>query len=69
MPKPKKNVSDLRDLLVEEIEKLRNGESNPVALNSISKAVGVYLNSVRLELEACKIAGTIPDIKALEGPK
>lgn len=56
------NTKELRVVLLDEINKIRNGETTPDNVNAISRATGKILSSVRLELEYNKILGIRPDI-------
>jgi len=52
----------LRGILVEEIIKLRKGETTPASINAITNATGKILSSVKLEIEYHKMLGLKPDI-------
>ena len=52
----------LRQILSEEIEKLRKGETTPATINAITNATGKILSSVKLEIEYHKLLGMKPDI-------
>jgi len=47
-----KNTEDVRKLLIEEIDLIKKGESNPARANAISNLVGKLLISVKVDIEA-----------------
>jgi hypothetical protein len=55
-------VAELRNILSEEITKLRKGETTPAAINAITNATGKIFSSVKLEMEYAKLIGAKPDI-------
>jgi len=57
-----KTVTDMRNILAEEIQRLRKGESSAANVNAIVNATGKILSSVKLELEYNRLLGTLPDI-------
>ncbi len=59
------DFDQLRVILSDEIQKLRDGETNAAAVNAISNASGKYLSSVKLELEIYKMIGKPPDVSGL----
>ena len=63
--KVSKNINDLREILSEEIDKLRAGKTTPANINAITNATGKIFSSVKLEMEYAKILGEKPDIKYL----
>ena len=56
---------ELRSILSDEINKLRNGDTTAVTVNAISNATGKYLSSVKLQLEMYKMLGQRPDVQGL----
>lgn len=47
-----KNTEDVRKLIIEEIDLIKKGESNPARANAISNLVGKLLISVKVDIEA-----------------
>ena len=56
------NVNDLRNMLAEELTKLRNEQTTPASLNAIVNATGKILSTVKLEMEYGKMLGVTPRI-------
>lgn len=56
------NIHDIRNILAEQIQGLRAGETVPATANAITNAVGKILSSVKLEMEYSKLSGTQPNI-------
>lgn len=52
-----RNTSDLRSVLAEQIQKLREGKISPAHANAIANSTGKWISSVRLEMEAAKMTG------------
>jgi hypothetical protein len=57
-----KSLNDLRNILSEEIEKIRDNKTTAVNANAITNAAGKILSTIKLELEYCKRIGTTPNI-------
>lgn len=53
---PIKNMDDIRQVLSDEIERLRTGKSTPANLNAITNGVGKIISTVKLEIECAKLA-------------
>lgn len=60
------NVLKLREILAEEIEKVRDKKSSASQVNAVTNAAGKMLASAKLELEYCKQLGKTPQITFLE---
>lgn len=58
-----KNINDLREILSQEIDKLREGKTTPASINAITNATGKIFSSIKLQMEYAKILGEKPDIK------
>jgi len=58
----KMNINSLRNILAEEIDKLRQGQTNAANVNAVTNATGKILSTVKLEMEYCKMVGKTPDI-------
>lgn len=61
-----KNINDLREILSQEIDKLREGKTTPASINAITNATGKIFSSIKLELEYAKILGEKPDIRFIK---
>jgi len=68
-----KNTDNVRKVIVEEIDLIKKGESNPARANAIANLVGKLLNSVKLDIEVHKYVAkatavdlSIPLIRSLE---
>jgi len=57
-----KTVTDIRDMLTEEITRLRNGDTTPAAVNAIVNATGKVLSTVKMEIDYNKLVGRMPEI-------
>lgn len=64
-----KTIDDLRVILSEEIEKIRNGKTTAANVNAITNATGKILSSVKLELEYGKLHGRTPQIAFINSAK
>ncbi len=62
MNKPIKNASDLREILAEEIHKVRNEQTTAASVNAIVNASGKILITVKMELDYAKLLGITPKI-------
>ena len=58
----KMDINNLRTILAEEIEKLRDGSTTPANVNAITNATGKILSTVKLEMEYHKLLGKTPEI-------
>ena len=59
-------MNDIRAMLCEEIEKLRNKETAPSNVNAIVNATGKIISSIKLEIEFAKLTNRDPVSKFLE---
>lgn len=64
----KLDITSLRTILAEEINKLRAGETTPANVNAITNATGKILSTVKLEMEYRKLLGKVPDINFIDIP-
>jgi uncharacterized protein YbjQ (UPF0145 family) len=48
----KRNTAGLRDVLLDEIDSLRNGESDQARAHAIARLANAAISSVRLEMDA-----------------
>jgi hypothetical protein len=68
------DINGIREILAEEIFKLRKEETTASALNAVVNATGKILTTVKLEMEYAKLIGITPAIdfikvKPLKPPK
>ena len=63
------NIQELRDILSEEIDKVRKGESSAAQVNAVTNATGKILSSIKLQMEYAKMKGISPEILFLNAPK
>lgn len=59
------SLGELRSILSEQIERIRDGQATAANVNAISNATGKILSSVKLELEYHKMVGKTPNIPSL----
>lgn len=60
---------EIRALLFEQVQALRDGQIKAVDVQATSNAIGKIINSVKVELEFYKLIGQTPHIpELLEGP-
>ena len=64
-----KTIHDLRNILSEEIDKLRNGDTTAANVNAVTNATGKILSTVKMEMEYNKLIGKQPSIKFLSTPE
>jgi hypothetical protein len=55
-----KNMNDIRQMLCDEIQKIRDGKTTPANVNAITNATGKILSTIKLELEYAKLSNTKP---------
>lgn len=60
------DIISLREILAEEITKLRNGETTPANVNAVTNATGKILSTVKLEMEYHKLLGKTPEIEFIK---
>lgn len=58
--KAERSSRGLRDVLFDEIDALRNGNSNPSRATAMSKVAAQIINSVRIEIEHQKYVTSSP---------
>lgn len=59
-------LTELRNILAENIRKVQAGEATPAVANATTNAVGTVLRSVKLEMEYYRLTGKTPVIPLLE---
>jgi|WetSurSiteA1Bulk_404760.scaffolds.fasta_scaffold02632_3 hypothetical protein len=67
MPNEKsiRTIVDLRDNLLDQLDKLRAGTITASHATAVAAVSGKVLFSIKLELEYCKLIGAVPNIAAL----
>lgn len=55
-----KNMNDIRGMMAEEIQRLRDEETTAANLNAVSNATGKILGSIKLEMEYARLCGHKP---------
>jgi hypothetical protein len=63
------NLNELRGILSDELQRLRDGDTTAANVNAISNATGKILSTVKLEMEYAKLTGKTPDIPMLKNGK
>lgn len=58
-------IEDLRQILIEEINNLREGKTTPSVINAITNATGKIFSSAKLQMEYSKMVGEKPDVGLL----
>lgn len=61
------SLHGIRDVLWEDIQAVREGKETAANLQAVTKASGMILSSVALELKYAQITGKTPNIKMVEG--
>lgn len=57
-----KTINDMREILAEEISKIRSGETTAGNVNAIVNASGKILTTIKMEMEYNKLLGKTPFI-------
>lgn len=60
-----RTANDLLDVLGENIQRLRAGESTPAVANAIVNSSGAMLRIVKLQMDYAKMTGKTPEIPML----
>lgn len=55
-----KNMNDIRAMLCQEIQSLRNKQTTPSSVNAIVNATGKIISTIKLELEYAKLVNKEP---------
>lgn len=58
-------INDLRNFILEEMNRLKNQESTPASANAAANLAGKVISSVKMELEYNKMVGATPSIPFL----
>ena len=64
-----KKLNELREILSDEIQKIRENKTTPANVNAITNATGKILTSIKLEMEYAKLLGKKPEIELMENNK
>lgn len=54
-------MNDIRGMLCEEIQKLRENKTTPANVNAITNATGKILSTIKMELEYAKLSNKKPN--------
>ena len=65
-PVPVANINELRGILLEDIHKLRSGETTAANVNAVVNATGNILQTFKLQMEYAKLTGRTPELSMLE---
>lgn len=65
-PNSSPNVDNLREILMEDIHKLRAGETTAANVNAVVNAVGKILTTVKMQMDYARLTGATPQIPLLE---
>jgi hypothetical protein len=57
-----KTVNDLREILSDEIMKIRTGDTTAANVNAVVNASGKILGTIKMEIEYNKLLGKVPII-------
>lgn len=63
------DLDEIRAILSDEIDRLRNDDSTPAKANAVTNAVGKILSTVKLEMEYQRLTGRKANIPLLNGSK
>lgn len=63
-----KNMNDVRAMLADQIQALREKTSTPAEGNAIANLTGKILSTIKLEMEYAKLTNTQPKVDFLQLP-
>jgi hypothetical protein len=63
-----KTMNEIREILCEEIDALRNKKTTPANVNAVVNATGKILTTIKMEMEYAKSIGKQADMKFIELP-
>ena len=66
MMKKPESINELREILCEEIHRLRKDETTAANVNAITNATGKVLSTIKMEMEYAKMTNTKPKVKFLK---
>ncbi len=61
-----KTINEIRDVLCEEIDRIRAGKTTPANVNAVVNAVGKILTTIKMEIEYAKANGKVPNLPFIE---
>ena len=64
-----KDINDLRNILCEEINKLRNNKTTAANVNAITNATGKVLSTIKVQMEYAKLSGVEPKMNFIKALK
>lgn len=64
-----KDINDLRKILCEEINKLRNNKTTAANVNAITNATGKVLSTIKVQMEYAKLSGVEPKMNFIKALK
>lgn len=67
-----KSMTDIRELLSEQMDALKKQETTPGSVNAVCNATGKFLSTIKLEMEFARMIGKTPEgafWKAMTGNK
>ena len=64
-----KDINDLRNILCEEINKLRNNKTTAANVNAITNATGKVLSTIKVQMEYAKLSGEEPKMNFIKALK
>lgn len=56
------NLTEVREILADEIRRIRAGDASPANVNAVTNAVGKILSTVKLEMDYYRLLGKTPEI-------
>ncbi len=62
---PTLNLNDIRAVLSDEVQLLRDGASTPGRIAGVTNAVGKIMTSIKLEMEYLRLSGQKVDLEFL----
>lgn len=60
------NMNDIRAMLCDEIQRLRENKTKPADVNAITNATGKILSTIKLEMEYAKLLNKQPDVAFIQ---
>lgn len=61
-----KNMNDMRAMLCDEIQRLRENKTTPANVNAITNATGKILSTIKLEMEYAKLMNKQADVSFIQ---
>ena len=56
-----KSMTDIRELLSEQMDALKKQETTPGSVNAVCNATGKFLATIKLEMEFARMVGRTPE--------